>query len=232
MQQRDVYFEVIVVDDGSSDDSVQCVVQVAGDFGIECSIDGAVASSISSPGAPSSSNQWCVGVSILRLGSRRGLVSALESGLRVAKAECIARMDADDVCLPNRLYLQHEFLLRHPDIIVVGGQALSIGEDYEVLSTRSLSHPPPTPELLHGVPTHPCVVAFELGSRCCVLHPTAMYRRSIVLDEFGGYRGAAELVCKALDDCADAVAASADDVAVAEDYALWAAISIRFLASV
>jgi glycosyltransferase involved in cell wall biosynthesis len=40
------------------------------------------------------------------LGARRGLVSALNTGLAAVRAPLVARMDADDECLPARLALQ------------------------------------------------------------------------------------------------------------------------------
>jgi glycosyltransferase involved in cell wall biosynthesis len=49
-----------------------------------------------------------------------GLAAALRTGLEAARGELIARMDADDLCHPERLALQRAFLLQHPEISVVG----------------------------------------------------------------------------------------------------------------
>lgn len=50
----------------------------------------------------------------------RGLVPALEEGLRACRAPLIARMDADDLCHPQRLAAQQEYLDDHPSLGVVG----------------------------------------------------------------------------------------------------------------
>lgn len=50
-----------------------------------------------------------------------GLTKSLNKGISVAKGDYIARMDSDDISLPERFRLQKEFLDSHPDIMVVGG---------------------------------------------------------------------------------------------------------------
>jgi len=49
-----------------------------------------------------------------------GLVSALNTGWHESRGSLIARMDGDDICHPNRLALQIEFLENHPETIAVG----------------------------------------------------------------------------------------------------------------
>jgi hypothetical protein len=58
-------------------------------------------------------------VRLLRPG-RVGLVAALNLGIAEARAPLLARMDADDVMLPERLRLQREFLDAHPDVALCG----------------------------------------------------------------------------------------------------------------
>ena len=48
-----------------------------------------------------------------------GLVESLNRGLKYAKGEFIARMDADDICLHERLVKQKTFLDQNKDITVV-----------------------------------------------------------------------------------------------------------------
>ncbi len=50
----------------------------------------------------------------------KGIVGALNTGLGSARGEYIARMDADDISLPDRLRKQYEFLEAHRDIAVCG----------------------------------------------------------------------------------------------------------------
>lgn len=58
-------------------------------------------------------------VRVLR-SSERGLVAALRTGLSQARGSLIARMDADDESLPDRLIRQSTFLQNHPGIGLVG----------------------------------------------------------------------------------------------------------------
>jgi hypothetical protein len=53
--------------------------------------------------------------------SRLGQPAALNHGLELARGELIARMDADDVAWPRRLALQVGFLNEHPQVGIVGG---------------------------------------------------------------------------------------------------------------
>jgi glycosyltransferase involved in cell wall biosynthesis len=45
-----------------------------------------------------------------------GLSNVLNVGIRMAKGKYIARMDSDDISLPNRLQTQFDYLESHPDI--------------------------------------------------------------------------------------------------------------------
>ncbi len=49
-----------------------------------------------------------------------GISSALNLGLAMARGQFIARMDADDIAVPERFALQLQYLQRHPDIDMVG----------------------------------------------------------------------------------------------------------------
>src|SRR5437870_4988158 len=51
---------------------------------------------------------------------RRGLPAALETALAHARAPLIARHDADDLSHPSRFALQHAFLAAHRRVSVVG----------------------------------------------------------------------------------------------------------------
>ncbi len=58
-----------------------------------------------------------------------GLTSTLNIGLREAKGEYIARMDVDDISLPDRLKQQAAFLDAHPDVGIVGTSFIRINKD-------------------------------------------------------------------------------------------------------
>jgi glycosyltransferase involved in cell wall biosynthesis len=50
----------------------------------------------------------------------KGVANALNNGLSNARAPYIARFDADDVCYPNRLQVQYDFITEHPDYSIIG----------------------------------------------------------------------------------------------------------------
>lgn len=54
--------------------------------------------------------------------AHQGVVQAVNFGLGQCRAEYVARMDSDDVCLPERLALQKAHLDRHPQVGLVGGR--------------------------------------------------------------------------------------------------------------
>lgn len=49
----------------------------------------------------------------------RGLFETLVRGFEEASAEWVARLDADDIALPNRLEKQYDFIAKHPDVVAV-----------------------------------------------------------------------------------------------------------------
>jgi len=50
-----------------------------------------------------------------------GLGAALNEGLKQCKYELVARMDTDDISLPNRFEKQIEFMEKNPDIVLLSG---------------------------------------------------------------------------------------------------------------
>jgi hypothetical protein len=53
--------------------------------------------------------------------ANRGRPLSLNRGVELARADLVARLDADDVCLPERLARQLAFLREHEQVAVVGG---------------------------------------------------------------------------------------------------------------
>jgi glycosyltransferase involved in cell wall biosynthesis len=58
----------------------------------------------------------------------RGLITALNRGLEIARGRYVARHDADDVALPQRLQRQVQFLDTHSDVAIVGSAYIEIDE--------------------------------------------------------------------------------------------------------
>lgn len=67
-----------------------------------------------------------------------GTTRALNRGLELATAPLVARMDADDVALPGRLARQAAYLDEHPDCVLVGCQAEEIDAAGTVVGRRRL----------------------------------------------------------------------------------------------
>jgi glycosyltransferase involved in cell wall biosynthesis len=74
----------------------------------------------------------------IRLISRenRGLTQSLNEGIGLAQGSFIARMDSDDVSQPQRIQRQLEFLQTQPDYVIVGSEVLQIDCDGDPLSIR------------------------------------------------------------------------------------------------
>ncbi|HIF9419427.1 TPA: glycosyltransferase [Photobacterium damselae] len=98
---------------------------------------------------------------------------SLNFALNEAQGEFIARMDADDISLPERLSKQVEFLNKYKNINVVGSSYYTIDEDNNVTSKIDATT---TPEKIFN--------KLPLGTQLC--HPSVMIRRDYLL-KMGGY---------------------------------------------
>jgi hypothetical protein len=68
-----------------------------------------------------------------------GIVASLNAALELAVGEYVARMDADDVALPSRFARQVAFLDNHPEVAVVGSAITLI--DQEGSAIRDVAYP-------------------------------------------------------------------------------------------
>ena len=108
-----------------------------------------------------------------------GLVAALQAGCHAARGKFIARMDADDVMLPERLARQVEFLERNPHLGVVSCR-VRFGGDV----TRQAGYATHV-EWINSLLT-PEAIALRRFVEAPVAHPSVMFRREL-LAEHGGY---------------------------------------------
>ncbi|MDX8452742.1 glycosyltransferase [Mesorhizobium sp. VK9D] len=140
--------EVIVVDDGSSDDSAAIATSL-GDR------DGRVK---------------------IVANRGKGIVDALNLGISLARAPLVARMDCDDVSLPDRLRLQVACFDADADLQLLGTAGLQIDRAGKPL--RPMDVPIGNEQLRDA-----------LARYNPMLHPTVMFRTEAVR-RVGGYRRA------------------------------------------
>jgi glycosyltransferase involved in cell wall biosynthesis len=103
-----------------------------------------------------------------------GLATTLNRGVAMAKAQIIARMDNDDVCLPDRFKRQFEFMQGNPSVALCGVWAEIINERGEQTG-RFLRHPANSARL-----------AMELLFNNPFVHAGVMFRKK-AFDAAGGY---------------------------------------------
>jgi glycosyltransferase involved in cell wall biosynthesis len=133
-------FEFLIIDDASTDASAEVIAQYAqGDRRIR----------------------------FIRNAHNVGLGGVLSHGVLQARGRLIARMDADDVAIPERLQLQMNFLRDNPDVDLVGSYALDVSKDGVPVRERRV---PVTHEKIA-----------ELVWTSPFIHPTVMFRRASIL---------------------------------------------------
>lgn len=106
--QSHEYFEFIIVDDGSEDGS-RSIINEFSDQRLR----------------------------IIRK-ENTGLAHSLNLAIDSARADLIARMDADDLAHPQRIEKQVKFMSENPDCAIVGSNAIEINEEGQKIITSNL----------------------------------------------------------------------------------------------
>ena len=102
-----------------------------------------------------------------------GLSASLNKGIRNARAQYVARMDADDECKPTRLSIQFEYLQKNPMIDVVGSGVLLRKQSGKIIGERT---PPKMDEEIKS----------RVFRKPLLYHPTILIRKS-VFEKLGYY---------------------------------------------
>ena len=80
-------------------------------------------------------------------GEPLALGHSLQRLVEQVRTPLIARMDADDICEPERLALQLAHLEKHPELVAIGSERTSIDTEGHEISLRSYpSFPAPRAE--------------------------------------------------------------------------------------
>ncbi len=105
---------------------------------------------------------------------RMGPGYAANCGIAVSCGELVARMDADDMSLPERLGRQVSFLDEHQDVELVGTFAYEIDKEDRIVFAKRL-------------PTMTNELRSFLARRDPFIHPTLMFRKRF-FDRLGTYK--------------------------------------------
>lgn len=101
--------------------------------------------------------------------ANKGLIDTLNDSINIASADIIARMDADDICKPNRFQVEYDFLTNNPDHVLVGSVVDIIDKDGNYLMP------------LYPVGyTHDEIVT-NIDVKCPFNHPSVMFRKDAVI---------------------------------------------------
>lgn len=107
-------------------------------------------------------------------GEHKGIAAAANIGLAYVTAPLVARLDGDDIALPERLQVQFDYLQQHPDVLAVGSDVMLVDEHNKPLRRRK-------------APTGWENIREILKTRNCMCHPSATIRTE-ALRRIGGYR--------------------------------------------
>ena len=135
-------FEVICINDGSTDDTLKILDNYANND------------------------------SRIKVFSKKnaGILSkTLNFGLKrcSANAQYIARMDADDICLPNRFKEQYEFMESNPDVDICGTSMIVFNENPKI-----------SKEYIGAQPEFPSL--YNIFNQKDLMHPTVFFRAKFI----------------------------------------------------
>lgn len=106
---------------------------------------------------------------VIRLEKNMGLGNALRVAVENCTYELIARMDSDDISLPNRFEQQLAYFKKDDELDVLSGDIVEfISDENQIVSRRSL----PIPDI---------EIKKDMKKRCSVNHPAVMLKKTSVL---------------------------------------------------
>ena len=111
---------------------------------------------------------------VVPLSENVGLGRALDFGIAECRNELVARMDSDDISLPERCEKELQLFAKNTELAIVG---TNIDEFYDDPSDVKMSR---------AVPSNYAEIKKAIGRRMPFNHPTVMYKKSEVI-RCGGY---------------------------------------------
>ncbi|MCP8310247.1 MAG: glycosyltransferase [Candidatus Methylarchaceae archaeon HK01M] len=102
-----------------------------------------------------------------------GLTKSLNKGLKIARSEYVARMDADDISYSRRLEVQYEYMKKNPDVGIVGSWNDVIDDKGNTIDYRK-----------HSLSSED--IYYILNFRNCLTHSSILFRRDLIINN-GGY---------------------------------------------
>lgn len=140
-------FELVIVDDGSKDNSLAVI------------------------------NEFASKDARIKVVSRenKGISATRNELIALASADIIAWMDADDIALPQRLFVQYDFLAKHAEYVGIGTKTQLIDKDDDPICVWP------------GPSDHEAIDHWHISGRGgAIVFPSAMMRRKAV-QEVGGF---------------------------------------------
>ena len=137
-------WSLIIVDDGSTDDTREIAMSYADKYN---------------------------NIQLLTNTNNRGLAYSLNKAIDNSKSEYIARMDADDIALPNRLESQIKYLKKHHEVDVLGTGAEVVSANKKTIILKPKNH---------------ISILKSIEKINPFIHSSVMMRRSFI-ESIGGY---------------------------------------------
>ncbi len=132
-------FEFILVDDGSTDRSLEIIEEYA---------------------------KQDARIIVVKNERNLGISRAVKKGIPYCQGKYIARMDSDDICLPERFEIQFRHMEANPDLDVLG-ISLDFIDEKGILTGKSVVYP-----------TDPMVIRFMMLYRCILHNPTVLMKKT------------------------------------------------------
>ena len=104
-----------------------------------------------------------------------GLAASLNKGIEIAKGKYIARMDADDISMTDRLEKEYKYLEENPNIHIISTNKIDINENDQIINIPS------------KLPTTDSKIKKILKITSIITHSAAMFRKKEI-EEIGKYR--------------------------------------------